>query len=262
MPGEGPSGAPDAPDGSSASLELLIHHQSPEVLHAVAADTRLTEELALALISRRDLPADVLEALARNRAVMRSRRVAIAVFCHPHTPRHISLPGTRHLYTFELMQIALAPAVPADLKMVAEDALMNRLETLPSGERLSLARRASTRVAAALLLDTEQRVINAALDNPHLTEFWVVGALQKPAATEAFVHAVCRHPKWSLRRDVQSALLRNEHTPLPRAVYFAKSLPTSVLRDVVTHAPIAATVKIELLREILEREAKSASAGT
>lgn len=253
MPPQEPNGAGGS-DINSASLDLLTHHHSPEVLRSVAADARLTEELALALVSRRDLPSDVLEALSRNRAVMKSRRVTIAVLCHPHTPRHISLPGIRHLYTFELMQIALAPAVAADLKMVADDALVTRLETISSGERLSLARRASTRVAAALLLDPEQGVMDAALENPHLTEFWIVGALQKPAASEAFVHAVCRHPRWSLRRDIQSTLIRNRHTPIARAMYFAKSLPSSVLREIVSQAPVSASLRMELLREIHERE--------
>jgi hypothetical protein len=102
--------------------------------------------------------------------------------------------------------------------------------------------------------------VDAALDNARLTEVWVVRALQKGRAPEGLVEAVCRHPKWSLRRDVQIALLRNQHTPVARAIYFAKSLPTEVLRDIVSHARISATVKIELLREIHEREASAGRA--
>jgi len=260
MSAEGSSGAP-APDTASAPLEILIHHHSPEVLRGVAAHAQLTEELALALLARRDLPPEVIEALTKNRTVMKSRRVLLAALCHLRTPRHISLPGTRHLYTFELMHIALEPTIAADIKLAAEEALVARLETISSGERLSLARRASTRVAAALLCDPEQRVVDAALDNARLTEVWVVRALQKGRAPEGLVEAVCRHPKWSLRRDVQIALLRNQHTPAARAIYFAKSLPTEVLRDIVSHARISATVKIELLREIHEREASTGSAG-
>src|SRR5947208_12591628 len=54
------------------------------------------------------------------------------------------------------MQVALAPALAADIKRTAEDALTNRLETISSGERLSLAHRASDRIAAELLCDTER----------------------------------------------------------------------------------------------------------
>ncbi|HYN14635.1 MAG TPA: hypothetical protein VES66_02465 [Terriglobales bacterium] len=45
-------------------IEQLIHHPSPEVLCEAAGDPRLTEELALALVERRDLPAGGLEQLA------------------------------------------------------------------------------------------------------------------------------------------------------------------------------------------------------
>jgi len=46
-------------------LDQLIHDSSPEILVAVAADPRLTEDLALALLQRRDLPREALELLYR-----------------------------------------------------------------------------------------------------------------------------------------------------------------------------------------------------
>src|SRR5439155_2208472 len=112
---------------------------------------RLTEDLALPLLTRRDLNERVLDDLSKNGAVMKHRKVLIALVRHPRTPRHVSLPIARRLYTFELMQIALTPGVAADLKMVVEDAIISRLASVSAGERLALSRRASTRVAAALL---------------------------------------------------------------------------------------------------------------
>ena len=49
-----------------ADLERLVHESAPEILiAAVAADTRLTEDLALALLNHRDLPREALEVLTR-----------------------------------------------------------------------------------------------------------------------------------------------------------------------------------------------------
>src|SRR5213595_819086 len=120
-----------------------------------------------------------------------------------------------------------------DMKSTAEDALMNRLETISSGERLSLAHRASGRIAAELLCDIEPRVIHGALDNSQLTEAEVIRALMRADAPVLLVESVCAHAKWSLRRDIRIALLRNENTPLVRMIEFGRSLPIRLLREIL-----------------------------
>ena len=251
------TGARRAPERREPQGPLEDHITSQElaVLRGVASSARLTEDLALALLNRRDLPAQVLEDLSRNGATMRHRKVTMAVVSHPRTPRHVALPITRHLYTFELMQLALAPAVAPDLKLAIEETLVSRLETLSSGERLTLARRGSTRIAATLLADPETRVIHAALDNPFLTEIWVVKAVLRDDSPQALVHAVCGHPKWSLRRDVQVALLRNQQTPLARAIAIAGALPTHVVRDILHHSRLQPNIKAYLTEQLARREA-------
>jgi hypothetical protein len=241
-----------------AQLEACIHDTSTEVLREAAGSARLTEELALALLARRDLHPTVLEALSKNGAVMKHRKVILAVVRHPRTPRYVALPIARHLYTFELMQIALTPGVAADLKMAVEENIVARLETVSAGERLALAKRASGRVAAALLLDAEPRIIEAALLNPQMTEAWIVQALMKDAPPQAFVEAVCRHPKWSLRREIQLTLLRNDQTPLSRVLYFAKGFPSAVIREALKHFRLTATVKMHLIMELENRETAAA----
>ncbi|MGH9522479.1 MAG: hypothetical protein ACRD3E_08100, partial [Terriglobales bacterium] len=120
-------------------LEDHLRSQDLAVLRGVAASPRLTEDLALTLLERRDLPPLVLDDLSHNAAVMRHRKIIMAVVAHPRTPRHITLPVTRNLYTFELMQLALTPAIAADIKLAVEEALVARLEAISSGERLTLA---------------------------------------------------------------------------------------------------------------------------
>jgi len=237
-------------------LEALVHSQSPKVLLEVAGNPALTADLAMALLGRRDLPRGLVEVLVKNASVMKSRPVINAVARHPRTPRFIALPMLRHLYVFELMQIALLPGSPADLKMAAEENIVLRLEQVSPGERMTLARRASTRVAATLLLDPETRVITAALDNPYLTEGWIVKTLLNEKAPQAFVEGVCRHSKWPLRREVQMALLRNDKTPLARVLYFSQMLPTHVLKDVLRHSRLSASVKMYLFKELELRAAK------
>jgi len=213
---------------------------------APAADPALTEDLALALLQRPDLPPDVLEDLSKNAAINQLRKAKLAIVGHPKTPRYVSLAMLRQLFTFDLMRVALTPTVPGDIKVAAEEALIHRLPTLPLGQRLSLARRASGRVAGALLLDPELPVLRAALENSRLTETPIVRTLMREQSPAALVHAVCQHPKWSLRREIRIALLRNRHTPLHYAQEFARSLPASLLKEILQNSRLSEAVKDRL----------------
>ena len=86
----------------------------------------LNEDTALALLKQPDLSPEIIEKLSQS-GVMKLRKIKLAVAGHPKTPRHISLPMVRHLFTLDCMHLALTPIVPADVKKAAEDALINRL---------------------------------------------------------------------------------------------------------------------------------------
>src|SRR5215467_7595456 len=129
-----PVARPGESQASKASLEELIHDPSPEGLRAAAADPRLTEDLALALLKRRDLPHDAVETLYKNKSLAKLKKVQLAIVMHPHAPRHVTIPVIRHLYAFELMQVALTPTVPADVKRAADEAIVARLGTVSAGE--------------------------------------------------------------------------------------------------------------------------------
>ena len=135
------------PEGANAragqpgdDLVFTAELTAPLAANTLPADLLLTEDGAIALLQQSELATSVLEQLVRNANLLKSRKVKVALVAHPRTPRHISLPLLRQLYTFDLMQIALTPAVAGDLKRAADGALCNRLTTISSGERLALAR--------------------------------------------------------------------------------------------------------------------------
>jgi hypothetical protein len=217
----------------------------------------LTEAQALALLRGNDAAPEVLEQLSKNSSLMKSRKLRLALVEHPRTARCVSLPMVRRLFTFELMRVALAPAVPADVRLAADEALTQRLEAVSFGERLTLARRASGRVAGVLLLDGETRVIQAALENPRLTEAGVIKALARHDAPAAFVHAVCHHARWSVRREVRIALLRKENIPLARALEFARSLPRTVVREILQGSRLPENLRTCLLCHLQQARDKA-----
>jgi hypothetical protein len=247
---------PSIDGDSSAGVPLaeLVHSARQEEFECAAKSEELTEDLALALLKRTDLTATALELLAKNAAVMKHRRVLVGIVSHAKTARQVSLPMARRLYTFELMRIVLLPAVPADLKLAIEQTIVSRLETVSAGERLALAKQGSTRTAAALLFDGEARVMKAALDNPRLTEVFVVRAVMREGASASVIQAVCGHSRWSLRREVQMALLRNEHTPMAKALQFARGFPVGTLKEVLRDSRLSERIKRYLMAELKRRE--------
>lgn len=262
-----------APTTSATAIAELVR---------AAADPALTEDFALALLKRSDLPAEVLEQVARNVSALKSRKVKIALASHARTPRHISVPLARQFYTFDLMKVALSPGVPADVRVAVDDVLISRLKTVTVGERLTLARRASGRVAAALLLDVadesvktgdaksirakiktktktmnaraasrQPRVMQTALDNPRLGEVMVINSVLRPNASAALVHAVSRHAKWSRRKEIRAALLRTEHLSLARALEFSQEITAPKLDELLANSRLPTKIKDLLLRDKL-----------
>ena len=193
----------------------------------------LSEDSALALLNSPQVSSDTLARLARSPVTAKSRKLLFGVVQHPRTPRHISVPLLRRMFTFDLVQLTLTPVVAADIKRAAEEQILVRLESIPAGEKITLAKRASGRIAAELLQEDDSRVITPALDNSQLTEPLVVQALMKKTAPEQLFRFASDHPKWSLRREVQIALLRSDKTPAEKAGQFARNFSAEFLRSIL-----------------------------
>jgi L-cysteine desulfidase len=180
----------------------------------------------------------------------------------------VSLPLARQLYTFDLMKIALSATAPADLKIAVENILISRLNAVTVGERLTLARRASGRVAAAMLIGSasdvkviahentdakgaarDTRILHTALDNPRLTEVLVINSVLHPAASADLVQALSVHSKWSIRREVRSALLRTKHLSLAKALEFSQEIPDELMRDILANSNLTTNIKQQLLHQ-------------
>jgi hypothetical protein len=250
---------------------------APQDLLGIAADQTLTEDLALSLLKRADLHPQILEQLAKNASVLKSRKVKIALASHPHTPRHVSVPLARQFYTFDLMKVALSPSAPADVKVAIDDILIARLETVTIGERLALARRASGRVAAALLLSVENdKVVGGKLEEGKVEDGKIVEkriiekriiegkiilgkapspqarimqtALDNPRLTEALVI------RTALRDDASAALVHaiaRHRKWSPRKEIRAALLRTEHL-SLASALAFARTISPPTLREILQ----------
>lgn len=249
--------------GSEKSLDQQMPpaHKAPVLEQPAQADLSAPglpgsagEELALALLQNRDLPPESVEHLGKSAIAAKSRKVRFALATHPRSARHLALRLVREFYTMDLMRFALVPGVAADLKHAADGLLVARLASITLGERISLARRASGTVAAALLLDREERVWMTALDNPRLTEARLIRTLMRGNIPFALIENLCRHAEWSPRPEIRMALLGNEKTPLDRALELAGTLSPAQVRDILHSSRLPETTKAHLLKELKARE--------
>jgi len=237
--------------GSAEELALLVHDSAPEVLEALLHNPALSESHLLILLARKNLPGELLESLAKNEELIKSQRVRAAVVRHPKTPRLAAMRLLKFLYLFDLVAVSLEPAVATEIKRLAEEQIIARIQQVPLGERITLARRSSARVAAALLAVGDEQVIPAALENPQMTETALLNILRREELPPAVVEGMARHPKWSLRYDLRLQLVRHPLTPLALALAFLPDLKPEDLMLIATDQSMPPT-----MREYVKAEAQ------
>lgn len=241
---------------SGTRLEAFLYHRSAEVLEALLENPQLGPQHIQVLLQRKDLPRAIVTRITQNQEWMRSYPLKLAVVKHPRTPRHVALPLLKWLYLFDFIGVATSPGVPAELKRVAEDNVLAQREGISLGQRLTMARRGSTRIAAGLLADSNRRVIEAALSNPALTEQAVAAALRLEKASPELTEAVVEHPRWSWCQGVKLALLRSRHLSLGRLMGILAELSTGDLTDLISDPHVAGNVRAYVARMMQNRSGR------
>jgi hypothetical protein len=213
-------------------IEPFFKETAKEVLVALARNPNLQEPDLLRLLERKDLPAEVIREIATHAEASRHYTVKLAIVRHPRTPRRISLPILKFLYLFDLVRVTQTPAVPADVKRAAEEAVLTKVGAVSQSEKMTLARRASGRVASGLIAAGDRELIGAALDNPFLTEADLLRVLAVESMLPVVIELIARHDKWSCRYHVRLALIRNPMTPLTRVLNFMPDVAVNDLREI------------------------------
>src|ERR1700738_4567985 len=230
-------------------LASLLHHHAPDVLLALLDNPAVAEAQLCMLLDRKDLPAEILEEVARRKPLLKNYRVKRALAFHPRTPRLSGLRLLRELYLMDLMQLTLLPGTSAELKINAEAQVIARLPQLPLGQKLTLARRGTARVAGALLA--------VVLDNPNLNEAQVLKALSLDRLPLGVIQSIAHHRKWSHIYNVRLALVRHPSSTLSTILAYLPELTVSDLRELASPGIVSENLRKYLLAEIQRRIRKS-----
>jgi hypothetical protein len=234
-------------------LSALLHHHAADVLRALLDNPNLDETHLCLLLDRKDLPSEMLEEVARRKGLLKNYRVKRALAFHPHTARLASLRLVRDLYPMDLVQLALLPGTPAELKRIAEEQLIARLPPLPLGQKIALGRRGPARVAGALLGDGHEQVLSVVLDNVHLTEAQILKVLSHEKLRPEVVYSIIHHRKWSCTYNVRLALVRHPASTLSSILAYLPELTVSDLRELAAPGIVSENLRKYLLAEIHRR---------
>jgi hypothetical protein len=234
-------------------LKSLLYHPSPDVLFAVLENPTLDETLLTLLLSRKDLPAEIIENIAARKTFLKSYAVKRALVFHPGAPRLVVLRLLRDLYLMDLVQFSLSPVAPTELKLHAEEYVIARLPQLPLGQRIALARRGPARVAGALIATGHAKVLEIALENPRLSEAQVLKVLWRDNLPQNVVLTVANHRKWSQHYNVRLALVRNSSTPLSIVLGYLPQLTVVDLRELAAPGIVPENLRKYLQAEVNRR---------
>lgn len=238
---------------TAEDLNGLVHHPDREVVRAMLDNPAFNEAHLLLLLERKDLSAEILEEIARRRALLKNYRIKRSIVFHPQVPRLVCLRLLRDLYLMDLVQFTLSVSAKAELKIKAEEQLLARLPQLPLGQKVTLARRGPGRLASALLAEGHPRILEVVLDNPYLNEGHLLKALSRDKLPEAVIIAAARHRRWSVFYNVRIAVVRHPRSPLAVVLAFLPHITLGDLRELVAPGILADSLRNYLQAEIARR---------
>ena len=236
------------------AIPELLATGSEDVLRSLIDNPAFDETHVCLLLERKDLSGLLLEEISKRKTWRAVYRVRLGLAAHSHTPRLIAMRLLRELHLMDLVRISLLPTSSMELRRLADERVLTQLPQLPLGQKLMLARRGSTRIAAGLVAHGPEQVARVALDNSFLTESQLLKTLAKQALPARVVAVVARHDKWSKLVNIRVALLRHPHAPPDRVPALVPGLPRREIEDLLELTRLPEYVRVHLREELESRK--------
>ena len=234
-------------------LPRFLHDVSPKVVRAVLQNSHLTEDHVLVIATRKNLPTDIFEQIAKDKRWRDSYPIRLALAKNPKTPISVSLSIVRYLRFFDVEELTRCRFLPLAFRHKVEMIVMERIPSMPLGNKKTLAKRAAGNVLFKLLQDRDPELVQLGLSNPHMTEGILYKVISRRNTSPETIRIIAEHPNWSRRSAIRLSLARNTHTPLPLVARFIESMNIMDLRELFTDPSMPIAVRPLLHRELLAR---------
>ena len=239
--------------GGKEELQNHLHDSSPRVLRSLLTNHNLDEEDVLIIANRKNLPGDILETIARDKRWAESYPVRLAIARNPRSPLTVTLSIARFLRIFDLEEITRSHFIPLVFRHKVEAMIVERIPTMPLGNKKTLAKKAAGAVLLKLLQERIPEVVRLCLNNPNMVErhlYKVISRMETPFET---ILLIADHPVWSRRPLVRFSLARNPLTPLSHSIHFLNTMKLIDLRELYMDPSLPVTIKPFVYRELQQR---------
>ena len=206
------------------------------------------DRILLAAVLRRAVPLCCLEVLASTPPWSEDQRLMGSVVLSPRVSRALALKLVGSLFWRDLADVAASPRVVAAARVRAEALLLDYMEDLRLGDRITLAKIATPPVLARLLEDADPRVVEAGLINRRLREEDLAGALRKDTVTRALIEGISASSRWRERYALRLAIVLQPRAPLAVALAQVTALLPRDLERVAADEGLAPLLQLAARR--------------
>jgi hypothetical protein len=242
--------------GADETEELwkLIRDSRAKISIQVLFNKNLTEDMATFIAGKKNTSSELLSILSDDIRFKGCYKLKLTLCKNPGTPLRTVLSQLKFLRVFDLGDLTKNQDIPIVTRQKAEYSLRDKIPSLPSGVKNSLAKRSSINIIIALLEKADPLLISSCLESPLMTEEHLYKLITGPLSTPHFIKMVADHPQWSLRYRIKYALIRNYHTPMIYVIKFINALKTTDLRELYADVSLPPSSKPYIFNELFLRK--------
>jgi hypothetical protein len=190
------------------------------------------EDEAIAVLENPYVTSAVCQTIAQDLRLTAFYSVRLRLVAHKQTPQAHAVKFVHYLFWSDLVRLSVEMTVPAPVRRSIDTLLVNKIDKLTLGERITSAKRCSHALIKELLFDPDPRVFEALLVNQRLREDDLLLLASGDRATAAKLQLLANDRKWSYRYPIRKALVMNPLTPRSAAASMLRFLAASDLRSI------------------------------
>src|SRR5579859_7369571 len=202
-----------------------------ELLQFVQENVRqFLEDEALAVLDNPYVTPAMCQQIAQTQRLTAFYSVRLKLVALKHTPQAHAVKLVHYLFWSDLVRLSVDVKVPAPVRRAIDTILVNRVDKLTIGERITCAKRCSHALIAELIWDPDPKVFEALMVNQRVREDDLLVIAGSDRATRQQLQILANDPKWSYRYAIRKALVMNPLTPRFAAASLLRSLTPRDLR--------------------------------